>query len=229
VSSGAQLDRAALARNRSAKRPWDSGSRTAASCRERELEHRARSCVVAGAITTNSGRRADSRGRSAVVRRPVGPGQARAVEHERDRQVLQRDLLEDLVVRALQEGAVDVDDRPQAALACPAANATACDSQMPVSKNRSGNVVAHLAPACCPGTWRRSSPSRARSSRICSRIASRRDVRVRRADARLLHPTPSPRRSNCGGAWNRPGRLGGRLEAVPLFGHDVQQHRPLIS
>ena len=29
------------------------------------------------------------------------------------------------------------------ALACPAAKATACDSQMPVSKNRSGNAVAH--------------------------------------------------------------------------------------
>ena len=52
----------------------------------------------------------------AVVRRAVGAGQAGAVEQERDRQVLQRDFLEDLVVAALQERAVDVDDRPQPGL-----------------------------------------------------------------------------------------------------------------
>ena len=52
----------------------------------------------------------------AVVRRAVGAGQAGAVEAEDDRQVLERDLLEDLVEGALQERAVDVDDRPHAGL-----------------------------------------------------------------------------------------------------------------
>ena len=51
-----------------------------------------------------------------MVGRPVGADQAGAVEAEDDRQVLERDLLEDLVVRALEERAVDVDDRPGAGL-----------------------------------------------------------------------------------------------------------------
>ena len=41
-------------------------------------------------------------------------GQAGAVEHEGHRQVLQAHLLEHLVEGALEEGAVDVDDRPAA-------------------------------------------------------------------------------------------------------------------
>ena len=48
--------------------------------------------------------------------RPVGADQPGAVEAEDDRQVLERDLLEDLVVRPLEERAVDVDDRPGAGL-----------------------------------------------------------------------------------------------------------------
>ena len=51
-----------------------------------------------------------------MVRRPVGPHDAGAVDAEDDRQVLERDLLEDLVVRALEERAVDVDHRPRAGL-----------------------------------------------------------------------------------------------------------------
>ena len=53
---------------------------------------------------------------SAVMGGPVGADQAGAVEAEDDRQVLEGDLLEDLVVRPLQERAVDVDDRPGAGL-----------------------------------------------------------------------------------------------------------------
>ena len=52
----------------------------------------------------------------AVMRRPVGADQAGAIEQERDRQILQRHFLENLVEAALQERAVDVDDRPQAGL-----------------------------------------------------------------------------------------------------------------
>ena len=51
-----------------------------------------------------------------MVRRPVGADQPGAVEREDDRQVLERDFLEDLVERALEERAVDVDDRPRAGL-----------------------------------------------------------------------------------------------------------------
>ena len=54
-----------------------------------------------------------------MVRRPVGADQPGAVEGEDDRQVLERDLLEDLVERALEERAVDVDDRPGAGLGHP--------------------------------------------------------------------------------------------------------------
>ncbi len=49
-----------------------------------------------------------------VVGRAVGAGESTAVEHERDRQILQCDFLEDLIVRPLEERAVDVDDRTEA-------------------------------------------------------------------------------------------------------------------
>ena len=54
-----------------------------------------------------------------MVRRPVGPDQPGTVQQQRHRQVLQGHFLEDLVVAPLQEGAVDVDDRPQAGLGQP--------------------------------------------------------------------------------------------------------------
>ena len=69
---------------------------------------------------------------------PVRPARSRA---QTTGQVLQRDLLEDLVEGALEERAVDVHDGPGIpALAIPAAKATAWLSQMPTSKNWSGNV-----------------------------------------------------------------------------------------
>ena len=51
-----------------------------------------------------------------MVGRAVGAGEPRAVEHERHREVLQRHLLEDLIEGSLQEGAIDVDDRPASRL-----------------------------------------------------------------------------------------------------------------
>jgi hypothetical protein len=48
-----------------------------------------------------------------VVRRPVGTDQAAAVDGEDDGQVLQRDVVHQLVVAALQEGRVDGDHRLQ--------------------------------------------------------------------------------------------------------------------
>ncbi len=52
----------------------------------------------------------------AVMSGPVGPDQASAVEAEDNRKVLKSDLLENLVVRALKERAVNVDNRPGAGL-----------------------------------------------------------------------------------------------------------------
>ena len=48
-----------------------------------------------------------------MVRRPVGADESAAVDGENDRQILQRDVVDQLVVSALQEGGVDRDDRPQ--------------------------------------------------------------------------------------------------------------------
>ena len=45
----------------------------------------------------------------------VGAGDAGAVEAEHDRQAVQRDVVDDLVPRPVQERRVDRDDRPQAA------------------------------------------------------------------------------------------------------------------
>ncbi len=50
------------------------------------------------------------------MRRAIRAGEPGAVHHEGDRQVLQSDFLENLIVAALQERAVDVDDRPQTGL-----------------------------------------------------------------------------------------------------------------
>jgi len=47
----------------------------------------------------------------AVVRGTVGADQAAAIEREHDRQVLQRDVVDQLVIAALQEGRVDRDHR----------------------------------------------------------------------------------------------------------------------
>ena len=50
------------------------------------------------------------------MRGAVGAGETSTVEHEDHWKVLQADLLENLVERPLQEGAVDIDDRPAAHL-----------------------------------------------------------------------------------------------------------------
>ncbi len=50
------------------------------------------------------------------MRRPVGATKTGTVQAEHDRQILQRDLLEDLIEAPLQERAVDIDDRLHAGL-----------------------------------------------------------------------------------------------------------------
>ena len=54
-----------------------------------------------------------------MVRRPIRPHEPAAVDREDHRQVLKRDLLEDIVERALEERAVDINDRPRPRLGHP--------------------------------------------------------------------------------------------------------------
>ena len=58
--------------------------------------------------------RRNDRSIGAVMRGAVGADQSAAVEREHDRQVLQRDVVDQLVVGALQERRVDRDHRPHA-------------------------------------------------------------------------------------------------------------------
>ena len=88
------------------------------------------------------------------MRRPVGPGEAGPIEHERDRQVLQRDFLENLIVRPLQERAVDVDDRPQPDLGLPGGEGDGVPLANARVEEAVGKRVADSFRACCPGTSR---------------------------------------------------------------------------
>ena len=49
-----------------------------------------------------------------MMGRAVRPHEAAAVQREQHRQVLQRDVMDQLIVSTLQEGGVDRDDRPHA-------------------------------------------------------------------------------------------------------------------
>jgi hypothetical protein len=69
----------------------------------------------------------------ARVRGAVGAHQAGAVEREHHRQVLQRHVVDQLVVAALQEGGVDGHHGLEPSQARPAAKVTACCSAMPTS------------------------------------------------------------------------------------------------
>ena len=74
-----------------------------------------------------------------MVRRPVGPGEAGAVEAKHDVQVLQRHVVNHLVVAALHKRRVDIAERHQSLRRHPGRKyVTACCSAMPTSKARSG-------------------------------------------------------------------------------------------
>ena len=67
--------------------------------------------------------------------RAVAADEARAIDRERHRQILQRDVVDQLIVRALQERRIDRDDRPQAfARHAGARSVTACCSAIATSK-----------------------------------------------------------------------------------------------
>jgi hypothetical protein len=74
----------------------------------------------------------------ALVRLSVVADQPRPVDADRHRQVLERDVVDELVEGALEERRVDRHDRLPASLAIPPAQMTACSSAMPTSKTRSG-------------------------------------------------------------------------------------------
>ena len=87
-----------------------------------------------------------------VMRRSVGTGQPGPIEHERDRQILQRHFLKNLIEAALQKRAVNIDDRPHAGFGLPGrerhrvrfANAGV---EEPIAETPRGSVR-----ACFPGT-----------------------------------------------------------------------------
>ena len=193
--------------------------------RQRELEHGARIDLVP--------RRHDDQVRKhahvahvehAVMRGAVGAGQARAIEQERHRQILQRHFLKNLVVAALQEGAVDIDDRPQSGLGLaggerhgvrfadarveePLGKCLANGLQLGALAHRGGQhrdlgIGFHL-----------------REDRLAEDVG----VGLRRA---FLESQNAFVLAGEGGRRVKVNRIfGGRLETVSFFGHDVQQHR----
>ena len=151
----AELDRRALAGERSQRSPSDSGSRTGRRAAARSRASAAGRARRRGHDDHVREHAQVAEVEHAVVRRPVGAGEAAAVEHERDRQILQRDFLEDLVVRPLQERAVDVDDRPQAGLGLAGGEGHGVGLADAGVEEAVGECVADLFRACCPGTSRR--------------------------------------------------------------------------
>ena len=104
------------------------------------------SASSAAAITTKLGKRAEvSEVEAPGVGRSVGADQPGAIHREPHRQVLDRDVVDDLVVGALEEGRINRRERPVALRGQPAAKVTACCSAMPTSNMRSGNFSATLS------------------------------------------------------------------------------------
>jgi hypothetical protein len=87
--------------------------------------------------------------------RAVGADQPGAVDREAHRQLLDRDVVHDLVVGALQEGRIDRANGFMPSVARPAAKVTACCSAMPTSKVRSGKRLAEQHRARCRTASRR--------------------------------------------------------------------------
>ena len=75
-----------------------------------------------------------------VMSGSVRTDQSGPIKTKYNRQVLERNFLENLVIGPLQESTININDRSAPAFAMPAAKATAWLSQMPTSKNWFGNV-----------------------------------------------------------------------------------------
>ena len=77
------------------------------------------------------------------MRRPIFAHDSGAIHREDDREMLNCDIVNDVVVRALQERRVDRANGLHPRVARPAANVTACPSAIPTSKKRSGCAFAN--------------------------------------------------------------------------------------
>ncbi len=161
----------------------------------------------------------------AVVRGAVGADQPGAIEQQRDRQVLQRDFLENLIVAALHEGAVDGDHRPQAGLGQSGGERHRVRFADAHVEELVGKLVAdrfeHGALAHGGGDRH---DSLVGSHLLEDRVAHQ--FGVRRPAGGLLQPHDRAVLAlEGGGGVEHRGVFGGGLEAVPLLGHHVQQHR----
>jgi hypothetical protein len=160
----------------------------------------------------------------AVMRRAVGPDQAAAIEREHDRQVLQGNVVDQLVVGALQERRVDRDDRLHAVAGEAGRErhrVLFCDAHVEVA------LRVLLLEAHQPGTLahRGSDPDETLvgGRHVAQPVAE--DLRVGRlargglldADARVELAGPV--------VQDRVGL--GELVALALLGHDVQELRPV--
>ena len=163
---------------------------------------------------------------SAVVSGPVGADQAGAVEAEDDRQVLKGDFLEDLVVRALEERAVDVDDRPGAGLGHAGGEGDGvalADADVEELAREGVADLLELVPLAHRGGDHGDLGVAAAGfeQRIADGVgvgAARRGLERDDAVARLLKRR---RGVELDRVFHR------RLEAVPLVGQDVEQDRPV--
>ena len=159
----------------------------------------------------------------AVMRRPVGSGQAGTIQREHDRQILQRHFLKDLIVSPLQKRAVDIDDRPQPGLGHAGRKGHRVRFADARVEEAVGKLVAdRLQHVPLAHRGRQHRHLRSRAHLLANRVAHRQRVRTRRCRsgfgiglAIILHE--DRRRVEVTGIFGR------RLEAVPLLGDHVQQ------
>ncbi len=157
---------------------------------------------------------------------PVGADQAGAVEAEDDRQVLKRDFLEDLVVRALEERAVDVDDRPGAGLGHAGGEShrvALADADVEELVGERVADLLELVPLAHGGGDH--GDLGVAAARLEQRVAD--GVGVGAARRGLERDDPVARLLERGGGVELDRVFHGRLEAVPLVGQDVEQDRPV--
>ena len=192
-----------------------------------EVEHRRDVLLVAGGHDHHVGEDPHVRDVvAAVVRRPVGPDEPAAVEREDDRQVLQRDLLEDLVERALEERAVDVDDRPGAGLGHPGGEGDGvalADARVEEPRGVGVADLLELVPLAHRGRHHHD----LRVALHGGEEGGADGVGVRLAGGRLQRDDPVLDPLEGGGGVVLDRVLDGRLEPVPLAGQDVEQDRPV--
>ena len=157
---------------------------------------------------------------------PSAPTKPGAVDAEDDRQVLEGDFLEDLVVRALEERAVDVDDRPGAGLGHASGERHRVALADAHVEKLGRECVANLLElvALAHGGGDHGHPGVAAAG-FKERVAD--GVGVGAARRGLERDDPVARLLKRRGRVELDRVFHGRLEAVPLVGQDVQQDRPV--